>query len=227
MTVEDAVPGAAGFLPHRMDLSELSRAALRCHGCELWRRGTQTVFGAGAPDAAAMLVGEQPGDQEDRQGQPFVGPAGHLLERAVERAGLDRASIYLTNAVKHFKWEPRGKRRLHKAPSRVEIAACHPWLLAEISAVRPKVIVCLGATAARSVLGREVRVLRERGEIVPWAPPAPGAGVAQLDAEGAVEAKAMVTVHPSSILRAQDDAREVEMDAFVHDLARIRPLVTG
>src|SRR5580692_13211621 len=143
-------------------LEELGEAAKRCRACDLWKRGTQTVFGEGESNAKVMLVGEQPGNQEDLEGKPFVGPAGKLLDAALEEAGIDRSKVYVTNAVKHFKWEPRGKRRIHKKPNAVEIAACRPWLDAEIAAIRPNVIVCLGATAAQALLGRDLRVTRRR-----------------------------------------------------------------
>lgn len=184
-------------------LDELKRAAEGCHACDLWERATQTVFGSGPPDAPLMLVGEQPGDVEDRRGEPFVGPAGRLLDEALERAGIDRRLAYVTNVVKHFKWEPRGKRRLHTKPNQVEITACRRWIDAEIAALRPRVIVCLGATAAQALIGRAFRVTKSRGQLVP-SPLAP---------------HVVATVHPSSILRAPDDeTREAEMRAFVDDL---------
>lgn len=177
-----------------------------CRACPLWKRATQAVFGEGVAGARIMLVGEQPGDQEDRAGHPFVGPAGALLGRALEEAGIDRRQTYVTNAVKHFKWVPgagRGKRRIHQKPSAAEVSACRPWLLAEIQAVDPEVIVCLGATAAQSLLGRGFRVTQHRGEPVP----------------STFRARVIATVHPSSILRApDDDARHRELRAFVADL---------
>ena len=207
-----SVPGtsAAQFLPRTHTLPALREAAKDCRGCELYERGTQTVFGEGTTAADLMLVGEQPGDYEDRQGKPFVGPAGRLLDKALDKAGIDRSSVYVTNAVKHFKWEPRGKRRIHQKPNAREVSACKPWLEAEISAVKPKVIVALGATAAQSLLGSQFRVSRQRGQLVssPLAP------------------NVMATVHPSSILRAQDDeTREVEMGLFVKDLEKVAPLL--
>ena len=156
---------AAGYLPARHTVSELRRAARTCQGCELFRRATQTVFGVGPASAAIMVVGEVPGDQEDRQGQPFVGPAGKLLDEGLEAAGVSRRDVYLTNAVKHFKWEPRGSRRLHAKPSAREITACHPWLKAEIEAIQPQIIVCLGATAAQALLGRSFRLTQHLGEL--------------------------------------------------------------
>jgi DNA polymerase len=184
-------------------LAEVREAAAGCKACDLWRCGTQTVFGEGAESAELMLVGEQPGDREDTSGRPFVGPAGRLLNQALEEAGIDRRKAYLTNAVKHFKWEPRGKRRIHKRPDASEVAACRPWLEAEIELVRPRVVVCLGATAAQALLGRGFKVTQQRGEFFEWP----------------VGPVLTATVHPSSILRARDDdARQAEMAAFVDDL---------
>jgi DNA polymerase len=197
---------AAPLVPARPTLASLRQTAAGCRACELWRRGTQTVFGEGAAQADVMLVGEQPGDQEDLQGRPFVGPAGKLLDRALEAAGVDRATVYVTNVVKHFKWEPRGKRRIHAKPNAAEIAACRPWLESEIAVVKPKVIVCLGATAAQALLGRSFKVTQRRGEFV-----ATDFGP-----------EAMATVHPSSILRAPDDAaRRTETERFVEDLRKV------
>lgn len=185
------------------ELEQVRAAAAGCQACDLWKLGTQTVFGEGAVDAALMLVGEQPGDKEDLAGRPFVGPAGRVLDDALEQAGIDRSTVYLTNAVKHFKWEARGKRRLHKRPDAAEISACRPWLEREIELVRPRVVVCMGATAAQSLLGRNFRVTRQRGQLFP-------------QPEGHV---LTATVHPSSILRAPDPStREAEMAAFVEDL---------
>jgi uracil-DNA glycosylase family protein len=197
---------AADFMPPTRSLPALREAAAGCRGCDLWKRGTQTVFGAGPRRASVMLVGEQPGHDEDLAGAPFVGPAGKLLDRALATAGVDRAQTYVTNVVKHFKWEPKGKRRIHAKPNAVEITACLPWLQAELDIVKPAVLVCLGATAAQTLLGRQLKVTQHRGEWVtsPWA-----AGV-------------MATVHPSSILRAPDDAaRREAMERFVDDLAHI------
>jgi DNA polymerase len=197
---------AAPLVPPRPTLASLRQAAAGCRACELWRRGTQTVFGEGAARADVLLVGEQPGDQEDLQGRPFVGPAGKLLDRALEAAGVDRAQVYVTNVVKHFKWEPRGKRRIHAKPNAAEIAACRPWLEFEIAVVKPKVIVCLGATAAQALLGKSFKVTQRRGEFV-----ATDFGP-----------EAMATVHPSSILRAPDDAaRHAETERFVEDLQKL------
>lgn len=194
---------AANHLPAERTLPALERAARDCRGCDLWKRATQTVFGDGPRRAEVMFVGEQPGSDEDLAGAPFVGPAGRLLDRALAAAGIDRARVYVTNAVKHFKWRPRGKRRIHEPPSAREIAACLPWLDAEIAAVKPRVIVCLGATAAQALLGRAFRVTRERGRLLPspfaeWI---------------------MATVHPSAVLRApDDDARRAELVRLVDDL---------
>ena len=194
---------AAAFLPERSSLTSLRAAARGCTACPLWKTGTQTVFGEGAARAKLMLVGEQPGDKEDLEGRPFVGPAGRLLDESLEEAGIDRKAVYLTNAVKHFKWEPRGKRRIHQKPNRDEIAACRPWLDAELAVVRPHVLVCLGATAAQALLGRNVRVTRDRGTPV----------------ESELAPIAFATVHPSSILRAPDDeTRRRERKLFVDDL---------
>src|SRR5690348_8503078 len=198
---------SADFLiPPHPTISALQKAAKDCRACDLWQRGTQTVFGEGGPDAKVIFVGEQPGDKEDLEGKPFVGPAGALLDKALVEAGINRTKVYVTNAVKHFKWEPRGKRRIHKKPNAAEIAACRPWLDAEISVLKPKVVVCLGATAARALLGRDFRVTQHRGEFVdsPLAP------------------FVMATVHPSSILRAPDDeTRHEEMRRFVADLKKL------
>ena len=197
---------AAPLVPSTRDLETLRAAAARCRACPLWKTGTQTVFGEGGSRAKVMFVGEQPGDQEDRAGKPFVGPACRLLDDALAEAGIDRTKVFVTNAVKHFKWEPSGKRRLHKKPNAREIAACRPWLDAEIAALRPRVIVCLGATAAQALLGRDFRVTQQRGEFVP-SPLAP---------------LVMATVHPSSILRApDDDTRHLEMRRFIADLKKV------
>ena len=192
--------------PARQTLPRVREDAKDCRACDLWKRGTQTVFGEGTATAEIMLVGEQPGNEEDLTGHPFVGPAGRLLDRALAEAGIDRAAVYVTNVVKHFKWEPRGKRRIHKKPNRAEINACRPWLDIEIALVKPRVIVCLGATAAQSVIGPAFKVTQQRGAFVP-SPLAP---------------KVTATVHPSSILRAPDDeTRHREMKAFIADLRKV------
>jgi uracil-DNA glycosylase len=190
-------------------LSAIRRAAADCKNCPLWKSGTQTVFGEGKPSSMIVMVGEQPGDQEDLSGRPFVGPAGKLLDRALEDAGIARTDTYVTNAVKHFKWEPRGKRRIHKKPSAREIAACRPWLQAELRIIRPKTVVCLGATATVAILGPTVRVLRDRGRVF----------------SSAMAARVFVTIHPSLLLRLtdRDDAKR-EYDLFVRDL---RAAATG
>jgi len=201
----------------RTSLAGLRTAARDCRACPLWKRATQTVFGAGAARARLFLVGEQPGDEEDRQGLPFVGPAGRLLDEALAAAGIDRAEAYVTNAVKHFKWKPderRGKRRIHEKPNAAEIRACHPWLLAEIAAVEPEVIVAMGATAATALLGPAFRVTKQRGVALPFT-------------SGARGVQLVATVHPSSILRAPDrESRRVEMRRFVADLAVAHALLT-
>jgi DNA polymerase len=197
---------AAPLVPDRPTLPSLRRAASACRACPLWERGTQTVFGEGPVRAEVMLVGEQPGDVEDLSGRPFVGPAGRLLDRALAAAGLDRGAVYVTNAVKHFKWEARGKRRIHQKPTSGEVRACSPWLAAEIRVVEPRAIVCLGATAAQALLGKSFKVSERRGEILA-SPLAPAV---------------MATVHPSSILRAPDDeTRRMELARLVEDLERL------
>jgi uracil-DNA glycosylase len=197
---------AAELIPDRPTISSVRDAAKNCQACDLYKRGTQTVFGEGARKARLMFVGEQPGDAEDLAGQPFVGPAGKLLDRALVEAGIDRAAVYVTNVVKHFKWEPRGKRRIHKKPSAGEIAACRPWLDTEIALVKPRAIVCLGATAAQSLLGRQFKVTAHRGELV----------------ASTLAPIMLATVHPSSILRAPDDeTRRTEMKRFTDDLRKV------
>jgi uracil-DNA glycosylase len=192
--------------PTAHDLDDLRREAAGCQACELWKLGTQTVFGEGPTDARVMLVGEQPGDQEDLRGEPFVGPAGKVLDTALQGAGLDRGEVYVTNAVKHFRWEPRGKRRIHKKPGMAHVKACRPWLEAEISAVKANAIVLLGATAASSVLGPRFRLSEHRGEFV----------------ETSLDALVTATVHPSSILRARDVAeRQAGMEGLVRDLSLV------
>jgi uracil-DNA glycosylase len=193
---------AADFLPEERSLPALKEAATGCRGCHLWEIGTQTVFGEGAETSRLMLVGEQPGDHEDRAGRPFVGPAGRLLDEALEEAGIDRADTYVTNAVKHFKWQARGKRRIHQKPSWAETAACKPWLEAELEVVQPQVLVLLGAVAAQSLLGRQFRVTQNRRRLV------------ESDLAPAVTA----TIHPSAILRGDPERRKEELAAFVGDL---------
>jgi uracil-DNA glycosylase family protein len=187
-------------------LKALREEARKCQACSLWANATQTVFGAGSPHARVMLVGEQPGDEEDKKGLPFIGPAGRLLDRALEAAGADRADVYITNAVKHFKWTARGKRRLHKTPAQREIDACHQWLEKELAVIKPHVVVCLGATAAKSVISKDFKVSMQRGQFVD-SPAAP---------------HVFATLHPSALLRLQDDAeREAAFAQFVKDLKLI------
>jgi uracil-DNA glycosylase family protein len=200
---------AAPLVPERPSLTELRTAAAACTACDLHKSGTQTVFGEGSEDAEAMFVGEQPGDQEDKAGKPFVGPAGQLFDQALEDAGIDRRAVYVTNVVKHFKWVARGKRRIHQKPNAAEVAACRPWLEAELEVVKPRVLVCLGATAAQALLGREFRVTRERGRPV----------------ESNLAENVLATVHPSSILRADPADRERDYDAFVNDLRVVAGLI--
>ena len=203
MNLFDPKPRSAlEFLPSRHDLASLRKAAEHCQGCDLYRHATQVVFGEGKTHSAILLVGEQPGDREDQVGRPFVGPAGQLLDKCLETAGIDRSTVYVTNAVKHFKWEPRGKIRLHKKPNSLEIAACRPWLESEIAAVRPRIIVCLGATAAQAILGPQFRLTKHRGEVF-------------TTANGPVTA----TIHPSAILRMPEPAaKEAEIAALASDL---------
>lgn len=199
-------PTATAFLPAKRSLPALRKAAAECKGCDLWKRGTQTVFGEGSAHARVIMVGEQPGDKEDLQGRPFVGPAGAVLDKALEAAGIDRNEVYVTNMVKHFKWEPRGKRRIHKKPNALEISACRPWLDAEVQVTRPEVVILLGATAAQGLLGRDFRVTQHRGEWI----------------ESSIAPAVMATVHPSSILRAPDDeTRHEEMRKFIADLRKV------
>jgi uracil-DNA glycosylase len=203
---------AAELIPERPSLASVRAAAKNCQACDLWARGTQTVFGEGHRRAELMFVGEQPGDSEDLEGRPFVGPAGKLLDRVLEEVGIDRDAVYVTNVVKHFKWEPRGKRRIHKKPNASEIAACRPWLDAEIELVKPRAIVCLGATAAQALLGRQFRLTAHRGDFIP-------SSLAPL---------LTATVHPSSILRAPDDeTRRRERAAFAADLQRVAEALRG
>lgn len=200
---------AAPLIPSRPTLRALRAAAAECRACPLWKLGTQTVFGDGPAKARAVFVGEQPGDQEDRAGKPFVGPAGRLLDQAMEASGIVRSEVYVTNAVKHFKWEPAGKRRLHKKPNAREVAACRPWLDAELAVLRPDVVVALGATAAQSLMGPAFRITQRRGQRldVPWA----GAFVA--------------TMHPSAILRMRSPERDQAMKDLISDLKVVAELL--
>jgi len=200
---------AAEYLPQRLSLTSLRKATAECKACPLWRTATQTVFGEGSKRSDLMLVGEQPGDREDLAGRPFVGPAGRLLDEALEEAGIDRTRAYLTNVVKHFKWQARGKRRIHAKPAWSEIAACRPWLDAELALVQPNVLLCLGATAAQALLGRNFRVTRERGRPV----------------DSDLAPHVLATIHPSAILRADKENREREWAAFVDDLKVVASLL--
>jgi uracil-DNA glycosylase len=203
---------AAEFLPQKRTLTALALAAEGCRGCPLYEDATQVVFGQGRSSARLMLVGEQPGDKEDKQGEPFVGPAGRLLDKALEEAGVDRAEAYVTNAVKHFKWRPRGNRRLHQTPRAGEIEACKPWLEAEVEAVGPEAVLAMGATAARSLFGTKVKVTKDRGKPL----------------ESPLAAVAAVTIHPSAILRLRDhDEREAEFAGFVADLEGVAAALKG
>jgi DNA polymerase len=198
---------AAALVPGRPSLKTLREAAAGCKACPLWENATQTVFGEGSAGADVVFVGEQPGDREDLEGRPFVGPAGRLFDEALEEAGIDRKKVYVTNVVKHFKWKPQGKRRIHQKPNWREIAACRPWLDAEVAVLKPHVLVCLGATAAQALFGRDFRVSRQRGELV----------------DSSLAANAIATVHPSSILRAED--RDVQFREFVRDLEKVAGLI--
>jgi DNA polymerase len=198
---------AAPLIPSRPTIKKMQIAAAGCKACHLWKLGTQTVFGEGKQSSTVMLVGEQPGNQEDLQGRPFVGPAGNLLDKALDEAGIDRSKVYVTNVVKHFKWEPRGRRRIHKKPNAAEITACRPWLEAEIAVIHPQAIICLGSTAAQAVIGPKFKVSTQRATFV----------------ESPLAPLVTATVHPSSILRApSDEQRHIEMDRFIADLKKIR-----
>jgi DNA polymerase len=204
--VKDASP----LIPSRPSIKKLQTVAAGCQACDLWKTGTQTVFGEGRQTSTVMFVGEQPGDKEDLSGKPFVGPAGGLLDKALVEAGIDRTKVYVTNVVKHFKWEPRGKRRIHKKPNAAEINACRPWLEAEIQVIKPRAIVCLGSTAAQAVIGPRFKVSIQRATFVksPLAP------------------LVTATVHPSSILRAPSaEARHAETERFIEDLKKIRKAI--
>lgn len=214
---DDAGAGAEPFVPHSRSLKTLSAAAESCRGCDLYRNATQTVFGAGPRRARILLLGEQPGDQEDRMGAPFVGPAGKLLDRALAEAGLEEGDVYRTNAVKHFRWRPApggGKRRIHERPDQGQITACRPWLLAELDAIRPAVIVVLGASAGKSLYGSSFRVGAARGTVRTWTAPSP-AGAAD---EDGTEFEVVATIHPSAVLRADADDRQGMFDGLVADL---------
>lgn len=204
------VQTAAPLIPPNPTYEKLRKAALGCTACPLWKLGTQTVFGEGPVKAKIILVGEQPGNEEDLAGHPFVGPAGKVLDRALEEAGIDRSECYVTNAVKHFKWEPSGKRRIHKKPNAKEIAACRPWLDSEIELLKPKVVVCLGATAAQALLGPKFKVTERHGELI----------------ETNSGFHVMATVHPSSILRSPDEeTRHRERERFTDDLRKLKKII--
>ncbi len=203
MPTENGEYARAARPPDTSSLAEVRAAASKCTACHLYKRATQTVFGEGPKNAPMMLVGEQPGDYEDVEGKPFVGPAGKIMDRALEEAGIDRSQVYVTNAVKHFKWEPRGKRRIHQKPNSREIAACRPWLESELRLVKPKLLVCLGATAAQAIFGPSFRVTRERGKVL----------------SSKLAPRVLATVHPSSLLRQPDEeSRQREYKRFVSDL---------
>ena len=211
MSKDQSQDSAAEFFPSRKSLKAFRDAAADCKACDLWKRGTQTVFGEGTRRAEVFFVGEQPGNEEDLTGRPFVGPAGRLLNDALADAGIDRAQTYVTNVVKHFKWEPRGKRRIHKKPNSSEITACRPWLEAEIALIKPKVIVCLGATAAQALLGPRFLVSKQRGQFI----------------ESTLAPYIMATVHPSSILRAPDEeTRHAEKRRFIDDLKKVARVIS-
>jgi uracil-DNA glycosylase len=211
MSKDKLQDSAEDFFPERKSLKAFRDAAADCKACDLWKRGTQTVFGEGARRAEVLFVGEQPGNEEDLSGQPFVGPAGRLFDDALTEAGIDRKQTYVTNVVKHFKWEPRGKRRIHKKPNAREISACRPWLEAEIDLIKPKIIVCLGATAAQALLGPKFRVSKQRGQFI----------------ESDLAPYILATVHPSSILRAPDDeTRHAEKRRFVDDLKKVAQVLS-
>lgn len=206
------VDRAAAGISRQATLTQVAHAAAACRACGLWEHATQTVFGEGSSSAVIMMVGEQPGDQEDRMGRPFVGPAGKLLDQALAEAGIARSEVYVTNVVKHFKWVPaeRGKRRIHKKPRYSEIQACRPWLDAELERVKPEVLVCLGASAAQALLGGDFRVSRQRGQLI----------------ESSLAPRVIATVHPSSILRARDDeSRHAQFREFVADLSKVAQLI--
>jgi len=209
-TRKSSQSSAEDLIPEQPTLPSLKEAAADCKACDLWKRGTQTVFGEGRRRAKVVLIGEQPGNEEDLTGKPFVGPAGRLLDAALEEVGIDRSQTYVTNVVKHFKWEPRGKRRIHKKPNAQEIAACRPWLQAELALIEPQVIVALGATAAQALLGPQFRVTKQRGEFI----------------ESSLAPYVMATVHPSSILRAPDEeTRRLEHARFIEDLKKLARVI--
>src|SRR6185436_9879753 len=207
---DDDARSAAPFVPNSTSIKTLDEAAHNCRGCDLYKHATQVVFGEGTRSAQVMFIGEQPGDQEDKQGEPFVGPAGGLLDKALAEAGIPRTAVYVTNAVKHFKWEPRGKRRIHKKPRWSEIKACRPWLDAELRAVKPKVVVCLGSTAAQSIFGASFKLMQQRGRDLP----------------NPIAPHVVATIHPSSVLRAPDsEGRRQAFELLVGDLTLVAQLL--
>jgi uracil-DNA glycosylase len=216
-------PGADAFVPHTSSLRTLARAASNCEGCELFQKATQTVFGQGPAHASLILVGEQPGDVEDVQGKPFAGPAGRVLDQAIAEAGLVRGDVYLTNAVKHFRWKPAatGKRRIHESPAARHIAACQPWLEAELGVVRPRIAVALGAVASAALMGSGFRLTRHRGELQQWPPPKGPFATSQLNIAGL-----LATIHPSAVLRANTADRKELFGGLVADLAAAEELMT-
>ncbi len=214
LSMKPVAKGAAALIPPSPTLPTLQQSAKNCKACDLWKLGTQTVFGEGPAKARVMFVGEQPGDSEDKAGHPFIGPAGRLLDEVLAEVGIDRSEVYVTNVVKHFKWiaAQRGKRRIHKKPRHSEIEACRPWLDAELQVVRPEVLVCLGASAAQALLGKDFRVTRDRGTLV----------------KSDLAPHVMATIHPASILRAPDpEAREQQRREFVRDLEKVAALIRG
>jgi uracil-DNA glycosylase family protein len=211
-------PGADRFLPETLRISALRRAARTCQGCDLYEAATQVVFGAGLVKSRMMLVGEQPGDVEDRRGEPFVGPAGQVLDRALDAAGIERSDVYLTNAVKHFRWKATEStsRRLHATPTARHIAACRPWLTAELRAIRPNALVALGSVASQSLFGPGFRLTQHRGELLPWPPPAGP----YVDSPESIDI-VLATIHPSAVLRADDRSRREMLDGLVRDLRQV------
>jgi DNA polymerase len=206
--------------PTGVGLDGLRAAAAGCRACELWEGTTQTVFGEGPETARIVFVGEQPGDQEDRRGEPFVGPAGRLLDKALAEAGIDRRDAYITNAVKHFRFKPTGKRRIHQTPGPEHLRACRPWLEAEFAVLQPEVVVCLGATAAKALISPSFRITKERGQLIPWTPPGADTlfAAADDDEDAPHQTWMLATTHPSAILRTPDEARDAAYDALVADL---------
>jgi uracil-DNA glycosylase len=214
--------------PTGVGLDGLRSAAAKCRACELWEPATQTVFGEGPETARVVLVGEQPGDQEDRKGEPFVGPAGKLLDRALTDAGIDRQDAYVTNAVKHFRFTVKGKRRIHQTPGPEHMRACRPWLESEFVVLKPEVVVCLGATAAKALISPSFRITKDRGHLLPWTPPGSATGdPADEDEDAPSQTWMLATTHPSAILRTPDESRAAAYDALVADLAVVAHALAG